>query len=274
MCGGICHRCKWYSRVAYQTGRKHYGYIEPQAFLDLWCWCVAVGHSLKLSPGGIPKSIPCLRFSVTQPPWCEVRQWENGLALERESGEGKDKSETEIWGRAQPLLLLMGACLVKEGGRIPAAEAGHARSRSKPSFSGLCHQQSKPQGCYPQLPTPSPSSVLSQPFEKQPGLSLSFKIYLEMQCLFLPCLKTAGCGRGYLPLLPLRLRPFGMTIIKKKEWTCSVNGWFSEQDHRQPPDSLVWRRKISWVNDTWPHAQSAQPCFSNYLESNTLNNST
>lgn len=231
-------------------------------------------HSLKLSPGGRPKSIPCLRFSASHPAWCEVKEWENGLTLERESGEGKDKSETEIWGRAQPAVPAHG-CMPSERRREdPPAEAGHAGSCSKPSFSGLCHQQSRLQGCYPQLPTSSPSSVLSQPFEKQPGLSLSFKIDLEVQCLFLPCLKIAECGRGYLPSLPLRSWPFGMTIIKKNEWTCSVNGSFCEQDHCQPPDSLVWRRKISWINDTWPRARSPQPFFSKYLESNSLNNST
>lgn len=37
-----------------------------------------------------------------QPAWSEVSDGETGLALEREGGEGKGRSEAESWGRAQP----------------------------------------------------------------------------------------------------------------------------------------------------------------------------
>ena len=69
----------------------------------------------------------------------------------KEKGE-KERANLRQGAGGEPslLLLLMGARLVREGGRIPPAGAGHARSSSKPSFSGLCHQQSRPQGCYPQ----------------------------------------------------------------------------------------------------------------------------
>lgn len=89
-----------------------------------------MGHSLKLSLGGRPQSILSLRFSAAHPAWSEVGDGETGLALQRKEQEGR------IWGRepeGEPSLLLS-AHLMKGGGRIPPARAGHARSSSKPSL--------------------------------------------------------------------------------------------------------------------------------------------
>lgn len=68
------------------------GVSKLQAFLDLWCSCwAAMGHTLKLSSQGRPQSIPCSKFSTTQPAWSEVSGGETGLALDRHEGEGKCK---------------------------------------------------------------------------------------------------------------------------------------------------------------------------------------
>lgn len=108
----------------------------------------------------------------------------------------------------------------------------------------------------PQLPTPSPSSVLSQTFEKQPGLPLSLKNYLEMQCLFRPCLEIDGCGREHSPSLLLKAWPFGMTIKKWMSRPALCLGSTLKNTHCQPPDSLAWKRKVSWTGDTNQHHYS------------------
>lgn len=255
------------------------GMSKPQAFLDLWCWCgAAVGHSLKLSPGGRPWSIPCLRISATHPVWSEARDGETGLALERERGEGKGKSETESWGRAQPAAPARGCTPGERRREDPTSRSWSCKVKQQTQFLRPVPPAEQTTGllssagcCAPQLPIPSPNSALSQSFEKQPGFSLSFKIYLEMQCLFLPCLKIDGCGRGYLPSLLLKSWPFGMAIKKWMSGPALCMDSSLNKTCCQPSDSLAWRRKVSWISDTWPCAQPEQPFFSKYLESNTNN---
>lgn len=172
------------------------GMSKPQAFLDLRYWCrVAVGHSLKLCPGGRHQSIPCSRFSATQPAWSEVRDGESGLALEREWEEWKGKSEAESWGRAQPAAPAHGCMPGERRREDPTSRSWSYKVKQQTQILRPVPPAEQTTGLLssagygpPQLPTPSPSSVLSQTFEKQPGLPLSFKNYLEMQCLFRPCL--------------------------------------------------------------------------------------
>lgn len=115
---------------------------------------------------------------------------------------------------------------------------------------------------------PVPALCYSQSFGKQPGLSLSLQIYLEMKCLFLPCFKIDGCGRGYSLSLPVKSWPFGMTV-KKKKWADLLFAWAALWT--RPAASLAWRGKVSCLSDTWPWAQPAQSFLSKYLESNINN---
>lgn len=101
----------------------------------------------------------------------------------------------QSWRRVLPAALARG-CMPGERKEDPTSRRWSSKAKQQTQLLRLVPPAEQSRGLLssagcgpPWLHVPSPSPVLSQTFEKQPDLPLSLKIYLEVQCLFLLCLK-------------------------------------------------------------------------------------